>query len=228
MTVPQYPGKIFMYPCAGSDIAEPVQVFGTLFDTFLFVDIKYNALCAEPVIPGWHMVEGSQRRFGSSNSTIRRCSVGRSRYRDVEPEWFFANYIHERTGRRILIVRRRGFGQYALNELPDSSLSMFMHRGDSTGDGGSNVFYLANRRTSYPPLSNLMNVLKRKLVYPALIASDGSNTSIRQLSAAARGTEDISVFTAHGLQWQRHPATDLLRTRTNVWQVRALESKIQN
>lgn len=208
-----------MYPCAGRDIAEPVQVFGAHFDTFLFVDIKYNARCAEPQIPGWHIVPGSQRRFGSSNCSIRRCSIGKISFRDVDPEWFFTDYIHEATGRKIALVRRRGFGQYALHELPDGSLSMFMHRGDSGGEAGSNVFYLANRRTSHAPLSNLMNVLKRKLAYPALIASDGSNTTIRQLLASARGGEDISAFTSHGLIWRSHEHVRTVQKNTKIWEV---------
>jgi hypothetical protein len=227
MTAPQYCGKIFMYPCAGSDIAEPVQVFGAYFDTFLFVDLKYNASCAAPEIPGWYMVEGSQRRFGSSNSAIRHCSVGRSRFRVVDPEWFFADYINEATCRKIVIVRRRGFGQYALHELRDGSLSMFMHRGDSFGEGGSKVFYLANRRTSHAPLSNLMNVLKRKLAYPALIASDGSNTTIRQILEAERGGEPPNAFVSHGLQWQRLHLSDFLQARTKVWQIQPPDLKMQ-
>jgi hypothetical protein len=228
MTAPQYPGKIFMYPCAGSDIAEPVQVFGGDFDTFLFVDIKYNARSAEPEIPGWQMVAGSQRRLGSSNSSMRHRSVGRSRFRDIEPEWFFSDYENEANGKRISIVRRRGFGQYALQELPDGSLSMFLHRGDSPGEGGSNVFYLANRRTSHEPISNLMNVLKRKLGYPALIASDGSNTTIPELVATARGNSEFKSFVRYGLLWQRHLATDCFSEGTKVWQVCQHESGVQS
>lgn len=216
-----------MYPCAGGDIAEPIQVFGGLFDTFLFVDLQYNVQSAEPAIPGWNIVAGSQRRLGSSNSSVRHCSVGLSRFRVIDPEWFFSDYKNEANGKRISIVRRRGFGQYALQELPDGSLSMFMHRGDSPGEGGSNVFYLANRRTSHEPLSNLMNVLKCKLGYPALIASDGSNTTVPELVDTATGNAEVKSFVRYGLYWQRYLATDLLSGSTKVWQVSQHESGVQ-
>lgn len=216
-----------MYPCAGTDIAEPVQVFGGDFDTFLFVDIKYNVRSAEPEIPGWNMVAGSQSRLGSSNSSVRHCSVGRSRFRDIEPEWFFSDYENKTNGKRISIVRRRGFGQYESQELPDGSLSMFMHRGDSPGEGGSNVFYLANRRTSHGPISNLMSVLKRKLAYPALIASDGSNTTISELVATSRGNAEVKSFVRYEISWQRHPDSEFLSGSTKVWQVSQQDSGVQ-
>ena len=219
MTALLYPGKIFMYPCAGNDIAEPVQVFGELFDTFLFVDLQYHAASGIPKIPGWCEVSGSQRKLGSLISAVRHMQDGRSKFRVIEPGWFFSDHINETTGRRILLVRRRGFGQYALHELPDGSLSMFMHRGDSSGEGGSNVFYLANRRTSHGPISNLLNLLKRKITVPALIASDGSNTDISALRHSANDSEEIESFSRHGLKWRWQAVSRLLSSGTNVWEV---------
>ena len=228
MSVPQYPGKVFMYPCAGDDISEPVQVFGGTYNTFLFVDIKYGIESKLPDIPGWRQVLGSQRRFGSTDSSIRRVQDGRFKFRVIEPEWFSADFVNEQTGRKILIIHRRGFGQYALHELPDHSLSMFMHRGDSPGEGGSNVFYLANLRTSHQPISNLLNLIKRKLTVPAFIASDGSNTNIPELREAANGACAIKSFTSHGLKWSLQSAPDLLSPRTSVWAVSPLVSKPNN
>jgi hypothetical protein len=219
MTAPHYPGKIFMYPCAGDDISEPIQVFGDIYDTFLFVDIKYHGDSKMPDIPGWKAVRGSQKRFGSADFSIRCVQDGRSKYRVIEPEWFLTHCLNEETGRQILIVRRRGFGQYALHELPDRSLSMFMHRGDSSGEGGSNVFYLANRKTSHQPISNLLDLIKRKLTVPAFIASDGSNTNIPELLDATNGSYEMDSFSSYGLQWRRQPASDFLSPRTKIWQV---------
>ncbi len=211
-----------MYPCAGNDISEPVRAFGELYDTFLFVDLKYCSVSKVPEISGWSEVRGSQRRFGSVNSSIRFDQDGQSKFRVVDPEWFCSDFINETTGRRILLIRRRGFGQYALHELPDASLSMFMHRGDSTGEGGSNVFYLANRKTSHKPISNLLDLIKRKMKNPALIASDGSNTGISKLRDAANGVEAIDSFTSHGLKWQLQQASGLISSRTKVWEVSPL------
>jgi len=228
MTAPQYPGKIFMYPCAGNDISEPVQVFGEHYDTFVFVDIKYRGDTKMPNIPGWKAVHGSQKRFGSSDYSIRHVRDGRSQYRVVEPEWLLTDYANELTGRKILIVRRRGFGQYALHELPDRSLSMFMHRGDSSGEGGSNVFYLANRKTSHQPISNLLDLIKRKLTAPAFIASDGSNTNIRALGGAENGSSAIESFYYSGLKWRRLPSPHLLGPRTKIWKVTPFDGSEKN
>lgn len=211
-----------MYPCAGNDISEPVQVFGESYDTFVFVDIKYSEGSKVPEIPGWNEVRGSHRRVGTTNASIRLVQESRFKFRVIDPEWFLADYINDKTGRKILVVRRRGFGQYALHELQDGSLSMFMHRGDSPGEGGSNVFYLANRKTSHKPISNLLELIKRKMTKPALIASDGSNTRIPELRDAANGVGAIDSFASHGLQWRRQQVSGLLSSRTKVWEVSPL------
>lgn len=213
-----------MYPCAGDDISEPIQAFGDLYDTFLFVDIKYNGDSKMPDIPGWKAVRQSKIRFGSTDFSIRFVQDGRAKYRVIEPEWFLTDYVNEQTGRKILIVRRRGFGQYALHELPDHSLSMFMHRGDSPGEGGSNVFYLANRKTNHKPISNLLDLIKCKLTVPAFIASDGSNTNIPELRGTANGSDEIDSFVSNGLQWHRQPVSNFQASRTAIWSVTPLVS----
>jgi hypothetical protein len=80
-------------------------------------------------------------------------------------------------GRRTKVVRRRGFGQYALAEFPAQSIGVFVQRGDSSGEGGSNVNYLANKKRDHEPLSNLFSKLSCKLSDPALVISDGSNAN---------------------------------------------------
>jgi hypothetical protein len=219
MRIPHYSGKIFMYPCAGDDIPEPVQHFGELFDTFLFVDLKYSARMSVPKIIGWEEVKGSQRIFGSFNSVVGLCEVGRHKFRMINPAWFCTDFSSKSTGKKIKIILRRGFGQYALQELEDASLSMFMHRGDSVGEGGSGVFYLSNRRMQHQPISNLLDLILRKLCKPGLIGSDGSNTKIKELVVAANGDESISRFNSHGLSWQRTNLKLNGVSRMNVWEV---------
>lgn len=102
-------------------------------------------------------------------------------YRFVKPAYLTEVFVRRIDGRRITAIRRRGFGQYALAELDDRSVNVFVHRGDSEGEGGSNVFYLANLRRNHEPCSNLFEKLARKLAPRALIISDGSNARIRPL-----------------------------------------------
>ena len=125
------------------------------------------------------------------------------------------------SGRVVEVCLRRGFGQYALHEVTDGTLGMFMHRGDSGGEGGSGVCYLANQRMSHAPISDLFDVIKRKLTMPGLIASDGSNSAIRELNSAASEGNDIESFVSHGLLWQKKMIIHRSRSSrlTVVWSV---------
>lgn len=222
MKHPLYRGKVFMYPCAGSDIPDILEAFGHRFDTFVFVDIRYKFhRDAMPPVPGWKVVPGTRRLIGKPVDRMRSVQSGKTRYREIEPAWLKFDMQHLTTGRVVTVCLRRGFGQYALQELEDESLAMFLHRGDSCGEGGSAVCYLANRRVSHPPLSMLFDVIKRKLASDAWIGSDGSNTKIRELYKAACEGDEVSHFTSHGLLWERemtlHRARDC--RRTVVWRV---------
>ena len=199
------PGRIFLYPCAGKDWSQAVQVFGEGLDELRFVDINYQFRTPAPIeVDGWSSIAGAESLSGPAiaNMTTRADSSGR-RYRNIDPAWFSEMYRHQGGGQTVRITRRRGFGQYALHELPDASLGVFFHRGDSDGEGGSGTWFLANKKRSHPPLSMLFDVLKRKLAYPALIASDGSNTTVKALRDTAQekaGPPD--TFVAMGLRWQ--------------------------
>lgn len=216
-----------MYPCAGMDIPDVIHTLGHLFDTFLFVDIRYDFGRADiPPLSGWEEVLGTRRLLGKPADHVSCVQSGVRRFRYVEPAWLRADYRNFQTGRIIEIILRRGFGQYALQELVDGTLGMFLHRGDSSAEGGSGVFYLANRRMSHTPLSMLFDTIKRKLTNPALIASDGSNTKIRELSLAGGGDNSITNFTRFGLLWQKtmtvaRPGDNRL---TVVWTVSRCES----
>jgi hypothetical protein len=102
-------------------------------------------------------------------------------YRFLEP-----SSLHEvygtAGGRSIKVIRRRGFGQLPLSNLfPAGSIGVFMHRGDSRAEGGSNVYYLANRPKQFEPCGSLFEKLTRSLTDRALILSDGSNSDIPEI-----------------------------------------------
>ena len=65
-------------------------------------------------------------------------------YRKLEPGRLKQLYERVSDSRRLTVIRRRGFGQYVLGEFPNRSIGVFVHRGDSPGDGGSNTYFLAN------------------------------------------------------------------------------------
>lgn len=218
-----YLGKVFMYPCAGRDISQPIAEFGTQFDTMLFVDVSYqfDSRFQMPQIDGWQELEGSVQVEGPKTDRMQQSQHGNHRRHDIEPAWRRSRCQCSATGSVITVVMRRGFGQYALHEVADGTLGMFLHRGDSGGEGGSGVNYFANRRMKHAPISCLFDTIKRKLTTPALLASDGSNTSIRELYRAGHKGDDIAEFQKHGLLWQRkstlvRPGDSRL---TVVWEV---------
>jgi hypothetical protein len=162
----------------GEDWGEALDVFAGLLEAFWFADINYQqGLRMRPVQGLTSQFRHLQpsTRSGEPDAIMGR----RDGYRSLAPSTLQETYGRVGDGRRITVVRRRGFGQYALSsEFADGSIGVFMHRGDSRGEGGSNVYYLANKRCSHEPLSSLFDKLSRKLANRALIVSDGSNSHI--------------------------------------------------
>jgi hypothetical protein len=70
-------------------------------------------------------------------------------------------------------------------------LGVFMHRGDSQGEGGSNVWFLANRRRDHEPVSNLWDKISIRLADQSIVVTDGSNCRIRQIRALKRRLREI-------------------------------------
>jgi hypothetical protein len=163
-----------------------------------------------------------------------RISERGDRYRYLQPSRLLETYLRIGDQRQIAVIRRRGFGQYALSEeFADGSIGVFMHRGDGEGEGGSNVYFLANMPAKYEPLSNLFDKLSRKLANRALIVSDGSNCRIERLrkrdwQREVRGPEAFresrpSAFTFGGWSWECVGYLGERYGPTLVWGVTRLE-----
>jgi hypothetical protein len=221
-------GRAFIYPCAGEDWDKPLAVFADWFDEFHFVDLHYQFLHPSPIKSSrWTLLPASTALDGPSDDAIRDVETVNGFHRDISPAWLRETYACQQSGRTIRITRRRGFGQYALRELSDESLGVFFHRGDSTGEGGSNTWFLDNWKARHPPLGCLFDKIKRKLAYPALIVSDGSNTHIRQLRMASQASDSNfqtgsvgSTFDCFGLHWQQVGEIGVSpRGRTIIWRV---------
>jgi hypothetical protein len=208
-------GKALFYPAAGSDYNEALKVFQDHIDTFWFCDKAYPAgLNLPPVLTsndGFLLIQS--QKSGAPNATCEiRLANGRT-YRFLEPSKLIEAY--ERTdGRQLTVIRRRGFGQIALStEFTERALGVFMHRGDSPGESGSNIYFLSNKKADYEPCGRLFEKIGHCLADQALIISDGSNTSIRGLrrfherkQRDTRGSEAFSYhqgrnFTFGGFVW---------------------------
>lgn len=203
----------FYYPAAGADFREPLQIFCDHLSEFMFCDTNYGrSLRLEPVLSREDQFELiDQIRIGSFqiNMEYRSDPYGRQ-YRHLAPSKIIERYRRV-DGRTIVVIRRCGFGQIGLlSEFEPRSLGVFMHRGDSMGEGGSNCWYLANRKRYYEPCSNLFIKLREKLADKAIIISDGSNTRIKTLcryhqtpisSIDAYTKEQGKIFDWGGFRW---------------------------
>lgn len=173
--------KTLLYPSAGEDWKIVLKQFCNEIDQFIFVDLYYtpkNIRDFKKHILKVGSIE-SENIIGSFDSEITLACEGKNRYKKVEPSYCILNVLINNLAKRVIF--RKGFGQYALNELEDSSLYCFYHRGDSAGEGGSNTFYLANRDANHKPLAKLFDILISKLKSKSLIISDGSNVGFRKL-----------------------------------------------
>lgn len=70
-----------------------------------------------------------------------------------------------------------------LERFEPRSIGVFVHTGDSVGEGGSNLWFLSERpeRGEYQPAGHFAR-LGQKLADRALIATDGSNSDIPRVS----------------------------------------------
>jgi hypothetical protein len=196
-------GSAFFYPAAGSDHTEALNIFQDYVDVFWFCDTMYQeglnlpAVCASNT--GWRLV-GRNISGVPMATPERRIGENGREYYFLQPSKLAETY-ERKDGRRLTVIRRRGFGQIALSkELGDRSLGVFMHRGDSRGEGGSNVYFLSNKKTEYEPCGNLFDKLGRRLKDKALIISDGSNASIRRRRLRRfhhKPTEGREAFSYH-------------------------------
>lgn len=141
---------------------------------FVFADLAYqftdNDLARFPSMPGYRLIE--ERLKGPRESALER-PWG---FRNIDPGWLICSYVDEQH-MPLEVTFRRGFGQYALREIEDGAIKVFVHRGDSAGEGGSNVSFFRDHASDHPSCGHLLSTLSRKLSPSTLIITDGSNTS---------------------------------------------------
>lgn len=189
------------YPAAGDDCTELLDLFHDHVDTYWFCDINYRSGLDLPSVSAskLNLRRTDRKIWGNPTAsiTIRRADNGRC-YRYLEPSKLVETY-ERLDGRRLTVIRRRGFGQIGLSkEFGERSLAVFVHRGDSPGESGSNVYFLANKKTDYEPCGNLFDKLARRLQDKAIIISDGSNSHIRHVrcfhNSEKQGDESFSSY----------------------------------
>jgi hypothetical protein len=198
----------FLYPCAGHDYQPAISIFAPHVSDFTFCDLYYPAgLQMKPVVkpPEFDLISSDTE--GALHSEISWVEG----HREIDPSTLIEVYVRRQSNRSITIRRRRGFGQFALLAAGLQSISVFMHRGDSPGESGSNIYFLADCRSSYTPIGCLLTKLEERLTDRAIVLSDGSNTRLKKLRRLHRqnisGTEAFqrmggTSFTHGAFRWR--------------------------
>lgn len=197
-------GKALFYPAAGEDTRALVEAFAPHVREFHFNDLTYSTACdGRATAPArFNLVSAEHPDSDARDAPLQWRQESNREYRHVIPSVLIER--HSDGEKNIIIRRRRGFGQYALGHFPAGSIGVFVHRRDSTGESGSNMWFLANKRRDHEPLSNLWSKLSQRLADRAIIVSDGSLTDFKFLRNA-RKHEDISQIPAKefgGFEWR--------------------------
>lgn len=210
-------GKSLYYPAAGDDMQEAISVFSGYVSKFYFCDLRYprdiqGRLTGCSYLPASFCYRPlSLLRRGDIRAELAyRYDESNRRYRWLEPSSVACTYSGPE-GCQVCITYRRGFGEMGLSELTAPELGVFMHRGDSAGEGGSGVCYLANKKRRFQPLSMLFDVIASRAGDSLIIVSDGSNTAVSELGRYSRSNmsgatiyDQIreSSFEKYGFLWR--------------------------
>jgi hypothetical protein len=196
-------GAALFYPSAGEDWYEPLMAFAPAIAEFWFVDVGYFTLRPADVVRP--LVQDSAvldfQGFALVGPALarpeRRLDPSGQSYPFIEPCTRTEIYVHRSTNTPIRVHRRRGFGQRSISLVPD--IGVFFHRGDSPGEGGSNVYWLSKRW--FPTLS-------RHLRDGGLVATSGCLAHVRQLrqmrrrySSPQRAFEEGARFDKWDRRW---------------------------
>jgi hypothetical protein len=213
-------GASLMYHGSGDDWQEPLEFFAPTISDFWFVDVGYfrceSAETSRPLASKSPLFELTCRELlGPSVSTPEQREHNGVSYPHIEPCLLIEKYMHTASGIEVTIRRRRGYGERTLPFI--DRLGVFVHRGDSPGESGSNVRWLSHRRIG-SLLSHLLN--------GGLIVTDGSLSDARETRkfqssslSSEEAFQNARAFAKWGYEW--HPVGWLAPRRgpTLIWKV---------
>jgi hypothetical protein len=200
-----------LYQCSGHDIEECLGAFHEMISDFWFCDPVYRGTeSAKKIMSdlGYHFitVEGDSPPFPPSEMR----GIGAGCYPHVPKAVRSELFERSHDGRRVKVNWRRGFGEYMLHEQASASVTVFMHRGDSPGEGGSNRYFFSSKGHAFPPIPSMIGCLRDRLSTKAIIVTDGSNCNIGFLKrwhgkdispTEAAETAQQKSHQKHGLAW---------------------------
>ncbi len=128
--------RTLFYPCSGNDIYTPIEAFKSVVTDFWFADFNYTK---EPLLKDGSTYQLSERAWEDVGTL--RTPRGSASIRKV----FHETYHRHLDSGTIRIHRCNGHALDAFEQhirARGIQLSVFFHRGDSPGEGGSGIYWL--------------------------------------------------------------------------------------
>lgn len=189
--------SVLFYPCAGCDTKEPIEVFHSHIQDFRFYDRSYKNgpnLDLEVMSSLGYAPISSTR---STKTTQRDFNEG-NKFESLEETY------QRPDGRLISIQRKKALirghqVEWLMRDFSDSSIGVFIHRGDSLGEGGSNIWFLSSSEFGDKRRErNLFPTIAPKLKDRALIISDGTLSNIPWVKQHVHLKQAIDEPTLYG------------------------------
>ena len=163
-----FKSRQLFYPCSGSDIFDPINIFLPHVEEFWFADLRYESSVNHPKLP-----ETEFRPISHNDRELSGYTLKHNKPFTISIHTH--KYVHHATEKEITINFCAGHGYNVFRAALRNNnikLSVFFYRGDSTGDGGSGFCWLKRK---------LLRYVLTEIEAGGLLISDGSN-AIPELS----------------------------------------------
>lgn len=169
--------KLF-YPCAGSDWRDAFYYFSEEVDEFIFCDLKYKFNFKN--LSGFSIKNNNYEEISFTLrpgvKMIDHTSDSKN-FRLMSAE--YTKFIkHKISNKFKKIIFKIESGQNCLDYFNDEEIYVFFHRGDSSGEGGSDLHFFSDKRNYDGSAENLYSRLIKKLAPSFYVVSDGSNNDV--------------------------------------------------
>lgn len=187
------PGYFFGV-CAGTrDLPVAFGIAGQTLNRFVFCDLSYGKrISAKAAVPdGWMLL--------SQDGPVRQRCEKTTSYNGDRPfiPLFWREVWKRPDGSEAIVELHCDLAQDVLLKFPPSSIAAFMHINDSTGEGGSDLWFLGmpkSEKLESERGQRLLPELVPRLADGAIVITDGC--------LAEKSFEGESSFECQNVRWQ--------------------------
>jgi hypothetical protein len=187
--------NVLFYPCAGDDFLDAIFYFYPIIDTFFFCDLRsnYTSLIRskeiKAILPDFDLLKSISECLWKKNIddrpnkkqivTDKERLIETPLYIKTQPIKLTQIWKNEKENKKIRIIWVEGDGYKVLSsEEILKQIGIFFYRGDSYGEGGSDVRWLEtekDRDYCYHGSGKHFNDVLQRIKNKCLIVTDGSN-----------------------------------------------------